>query len=335
MITAALNQLIDGGHLSRTQMAALMNAIADGAATAAQTGALLTALRLRGESVEELTGAAEVMRARVERIRVAHPIFVDTCGTGGDGAGTFNISTAAALVAAGAGLVVAKHGNRSVSSRCGSADVLAELGVNVTASRAVVEHCVAEVGIGFLFAPQHHPAFKQVAAIRKELGVRTLFNLLGPLANPAGARRQVIGVFAPEWVDRIACVLLQLGAEHALVVHGNGLDELSISGPTLAAEVRDGAVRGFTLTPEELGLTRHPREALAGGSAAENAQVIRQVLDGQLGAPREAVVGNAAAALYVGARAATLREGVVQARAAIDGGQARARLQRLVEESNR
>jgi anthranilate phosphoribosyltransferase len=330
VIQQAIARLVERQDLSRADMAAAMNEIADGGATPAQVGAFLAALRLKGETVDEITGAAEVMRARADRVRVEHPIFVDTCGTGGDGQHTFNISTAAALVVAGAGLPVAKHGNRSVSSRCGSADVLAELGVDVEAPKEVVERCIREVGIGFLFAPRLHPAFKAVAGIRRELGVRTVFNLLGPLANPAGARRQVMGVYEARWVPVIAGVLAALGAEHAFVVHGEGLDEIAVTGMTHVCEVKGGSVERFSMVPEDIGLGRWERAAIAGGDPPENARILREVLAGRKGAPRDAVLANAAAALVAGDAAPDLRTGVGLAAASIDRGAAAEKLSRLV-----
>lgn len=329
MIQQAIQRLMTGAHLGRSEMAEVMRDIADGQATPAQIGAFLTALRLKGETPEEIAGAAEVMRERVDRVRVPHPIFIDTCGTGGDGAHTFNISTASAFVAAGAGAVVAKHGNRSVSSRCGSADVLEALGVRVGISRERTEQCIAELGIGFLFAPHHHPAFKAVAAIRKELGVRTVFNLLGPLANPAGARHQVMGVYEARWVPVVGEVLRALGAEHALVVHGGGLDEISLSGPTEVCEVKQGSTRSYQLVPEDLGLRRCEPAALAGADPAFNARLIRDLLDGQPGAPRDAVLANTAAALVAAQVTSELREGVRLAAESIDRGAARAKLEAL------
>jgi len=335
MIQTLIQQLIHRKDLTREQVAEVMAEIADGQATAAQAGAFLTALRMKGETVEEIVGAAQLMRARVDPIRVQAPIFIDTCGTGGDGQHTFNISTTAAFVVAGAGVTVAKHGNRSVSSRCGSADVLAECGVNVEAEKARVEACVAEVGIGFLFAPKHHPAFKAVAPVRRELGIRTLFNLLGPLANPAGARHQVMGVFEAHWVPVLGRVLEALGAQHALVVHGQGMDEISVTGETHVTEARPGEVRDFTLTPEALGLSRWTLPHLAGGDAKENARILRDVLSGQKGAPREAVLANAAAGLYVGGAVPTVLQGVSLAAESIDSGAARERLERLIQMSHR
>jgi anthranilate phosphoribosyltransferase len=330
VIQQAIARVVEGGSLSRAEMAAVMEEIADGGSTPAQVGALLAALRLKGETVEEIAGAAQVMRSRAERVRVDWPVFVDTCGTGGDGRNTFNISTTAALAVAGAGVAVAKHGNRSVSSRCGSADVLAALGVDVEAPRDRVERCIAEVGIGFLFAPRLHPAFKAVAGTRRELGIRTLFNLLGPLANPAGARHQVMGVYEPRWVPVIGGVLAALGAARAFVVHGDGLDEVTVTGTTRVAEVRGGEVDLFDLEPEDLGVGRWPAAALAGGDAEHNARITREVLAGQAGAPRDAVLANAAPALVAAGAAPDLRAGVRLAARAIDGGAAREKLDQLV-----
>jgi anthranilate phosphoribosyltransferase len=311
-------------------MAEVMGEIADGGATPAQVGAFLAALRVKGETVDEIAGAAQVMRARVDRVRVARDVFVDTCGTGGDGRNTFNISTTAAFVVAGADVTVAKHGNRAVSSRSGSADVLAALGVDVDAPKEVVERAIAEIGIGFLFAPRLHPAFKAVAGIRRELGVRTVFNLLGPLANPAGARHQVMGVYEPRWVPIIGGVLAALGAAHAFVVHGEGLDEIAVTGMTHVCEVRAGAVERYAMVPEDIGLRRHAEAEIAGGDAERNARILGDVLSGQKGAPRDAAVANAAAALVCAGVAADLRAGVALAEASIDRGAAAEKLARLV-----
>jgi len=326
VIREALARLVDRKDLSRAEMAEAMSEIADGGATPAQVGAFLVALRLKGETVEEIAGAAEVMRARVDRVHVSREVFVDTCGTGGDGQHTFNISTTAAFVVAGAGVTVAKHGNRAVSSRAGSADVLSALGVDVDAPKDVVERCIEQVGIGFLFAPRLHPAFKAVAGIRRELGVRSVFNLLGPLANPAGARHQVMGVYEARWVPVIGGVLAALGAAHAFVVHGEGQDEIAVTGMTHVCEVKAGATERFAVLPEDLGVRRWAREDLAGGDADFNARVLRDVLDGQPGAPRDASLANAAAALVVAGAAADLREGVRQGARAVDSGAAREKL---------
>jgi len=333
VIQQAIARLVLGHDLSRGEMVDLMGEIADGGATPAQVGAFLAALRLKGETVEEITGAAQVMRERADRVHVDRAVFVDTCGTGGDGQNTFNISTTAAFVVAGAGVTVAKHGNRSVSSRCGSADVLAALGVDVDAPKDRVERCIAEVGIGFLFAPRLHPAFKAVAGIRRELAIRTIFNLLGPLANPAGAPHQIMGVYEPRWVPIVGGVLAALGSARSFVVHGEGLDEIAVTGTTHVAEVTGGAVRLFDVTPEELGLRRWPAATLAGGDAGENARITRDVLAGQAGGPRDAVLANAAAALVAAGAAPDLRAGVAVAAASIDQGRAAAVLERLARAS--
>jgi anthranilate phosphoribosyltransferase len=334
MIQQAVAKLVDQKDLTRAEMVEVMGEIADGTATAAQVGAFLAALRLKGETVDEITGAAEVMRARVDRVHVQKDVFVDTCGTGGDGRHTFNISTGAAFVVAGAGVTVAKHGNRAVSSRAGSADVLHALGVNVDAPKDVVERSIAEVGIGFLFAPRLHPAFKAVAPIRRELGVRTIFNLLGPLANPAGARHQVMGVYEPRWVPVIGGVLAALGAAHAFVVHGEGLDEIAVTGMTHVCEVKKGEVERFAMLPEDIGLPRHAEKEIAGGDADRNAQILRDVLSGQRGAPRDAVLANAAAALVCAGAAKDLTEGVRLGAESIDRGAAAEKVTRLVGVTN-
>jgi anthranilate phosphoribosyltransferase len=329
VIQQAIVKLIDHHDLTRAESAAVMAEIADGDATPAQVGAYLTALRMKGETVEEIAGAAEVMRQRCDRVHVGKDVFVDTCGTGGDGQHTFNISTTAAFVVAGAGVAVGKHGGRSVSSRCGSADVLGQVGVNVDAPKEVVERCIEEVGIGFLFAPRLHPAFKAVAGIRRELGVRSIFNLLGPLSNPAGARHQVMGVYEPRWVPVIGGVLAALGAAHAFVVHGEGLDEVAVTGMTHISEVKDGAVERYAMLPEDLGVHRWRREDIVGGDVELNGRILRDVLGGQTGARRDAVLVNAAAALVAGEAAKDLAEGVRLAAESIDRGAALDKLDRL------
>jgi anthranilate phosphoribosyltransferase len=334
-IQPALTRLLEKHDLSRAEMAGVMNEIADGGATPAQVGAFLAALRLKGETVDEIAGAADVMRARVDKVHVARDVFVDTCGTGGDGRNTFNISTTAAFVVAGAGVTVAKHGNRAVSSRSGSADVLAALGVDVEAPKDAVEKAIAEVGIGFLFAPRLHPAFKAVAGIRRELGVRTVFNLLGPLANPAGARHQVMGVYEPRWVPVIGGVLAALGSAHAFVVHGEGLDEIAVTGMTHVAEVKDGHVERYAMRPEDMGLPRHDIAEIAGGDAERNARILIDVLEGQQGGPRDAVLANAAAGLVCAGAAKDLADGVRVGARAIDGGGARDKLTRLIAATGR
>jgi anthranilate phosphoribosyltransferase len=329
MIQQAIARLVERHDLTRAESAAVMNEIADNGATPAQVGAYLAALRLKGETVDEIAGAADVMRQRCDKVHVGREVFVDTCGTGGDGQNTFNISTTAAFVVAGAGVPVAKHGNRSVSSRCGSADVLAAVGLDVDAPKEVVERCIDEVGIGFLFAPRLHPAFKAVAGIRRELGVRSVFNLLGPLSNPAGARHQVMGVYEPRWVPVIGGVLAALGAAHAFVVHGEGLDEIAVTGMTHVSEVKDGATERYSVLPEDLGVRRWTASDIAGGDAELNGRILRDVLGGQKGAPRDAVLANAAAALVCGGAAKDLLGGVRIAAESIDRGAAREKLERL------
>ncbi|MDR5682469.1 MAG: anthranilate phosphoribosyltransferase [Armatimonadota bacterium] len=329
MIREAIQKVADGGSLGRDEAARVMGQIMDGEATAAQIAALITALRIKGETPEEIAGFATAMRARAETIRPRVPLVVDTCGTGGDGAGTFNISTVAAFVVAGAGVHVAKHGNRAVSSRCGSADLLEALGIRVDAAPARVAEAIEQIGIGFLFAPRFHPAMRHAVGPRREIGLRTVFNVLGPLTNPAHARRQVVGVYASSLVGRIAEVLRALQAEHALVVHGGGLDEISISGPSLAAEVRGDTIRTLVLSPDDADLPRYPPEAIRGGDASDNADIAVRVLRGERGPYRDVVVLNAAAALMVAGEAADLREGVARAAEAIETGAAYGKLEAL------
>ena len=331
MIAQAIKRIVDGQHLDRQEMAAIFGDIMDGKASDVQKSAFLIALRMKGETADEITGAAMAMRARVTPLQVDRESLVDTCGTGGDGRGTFNISTVAAIVAAGAGANVAKHGNRAVSSSCGSADLLTALGVHIDLDAARMSEVLRRTGISFLFAPKLHPAMGAVAGVRRELGVRTIFNVLGPLTNPAFAKRQVLGVYADHLVDVVARALLALGAEHALVVHSrDGLDEISVSAPTHVCELRDGEIRAYDITPNDLGIDIHPIEALAGGDANENARIARSILDGEEGARRDVVAANAGAALYVSGAARTLRDGVEMARAAMASGAARAKLDELI-----
>jgi anthranilate phosphoribosyltransferase len=331
-VAAAIRRIVDGQHLDRAEMHEVFGEVMDGKVTDVQKSALLVALRMKGETPDEITGAALAMRERVTPLSVERDHLVDTCGTGGDGRGTFNISTIAAIVAAAAGANVAKHGNRAVSSACGSADLLSALGVTIDLDAAQMSEVLRRTGIAFLFAPKLHPAMGAVAAVRRELGVRTLFNILGPLTNPAFARRQVLGVYAPHLVEIVARVLHALGAEHALVVHSHdGLDEISVSAPTHVAEVRNGEVRTYELTPGEAGVTMHPLEAVLGGDAAENARIALAVLEGEGGARRDIVIANAGAALYVGGLASTIREGVEKAWQAIASGAAKAKLDELVK----
>lgn len=327
-----LARAASGAPLSAAQAAEAMTRIMDGEATPAQIGALLAALRTRGETVDEIAGFARVMRARAIAVRSHRTPLVDTCGTGGDTVKSFNISTAAALVASAAGAAIAKHGNRAVTSKAGSADVLEALGVRLDLDADAVGRCIDAVGIGFLFARAHHPAMRHAAPVRAELGFRTIFNALGPLTNPAGATRQVIGVYDPTLCEPLARVLLLLGAEHALVVHGMaGLDEIATFGETVVAAVRDGGVTVGRITADALGLPEGSPEAIApGADPAENADLLRAVLDGAPGARRDIVLANAAAALFVAGVAPSLAEGVPLAARAIDTGAARQKLDDLV-----
>jgi anthranilate phosphoribosyltransferase len=333
-LAAAIARACARQDLSADEMASAVGRIMDGEATAAQIGALLVALRMKGETVDEVVGAATAMRARATTLRVPAGVVVDTCGTGGDGRGTINVSTIAALVVAAAGVRVAKHGNRAQSSRSGSADVLEALGVDVAAPVEVVERCLEEVGIGFLFAPAFHGATRHAAPARKEIGVRTIFNLLGPLTNPAGARHQLIGVYDAGLVEPMAHALGRLGSEHALVVHGDGLDEFSPNGVSDVAEWRSGAVKRYQLRPRDFGLADEDPRGLDGGDAHANAAAARAILAGARGAGRSAVVMSAAGALYA-AGASGLRDGARLAERAIDDGAAAALLERLVECSRR
>ncbi|MBK6469108.1 MAG: anthranilate phosphoribosyltransferase [Rhodobacter sp.] len=315
--------------LTRAEAETAFNALFEGQGTPAQMGGFLMALRTRGETVDEYAAAASVMRAKCHAVR-APAGAMDIVGTGGDGKGTLNISTATAFVVAGAGVVVAKHGNRNLSSKSGAADALTELGLNVMVGPEVVERCLAEAGIGFMMAPMHHPAIRHVMPVRAELGTRTIFNILGPLTNPAGVKRQLTGTFSADLVRPMAETLLALGSEKAWLVHGgDGTDEISIALPTWVAAVEGGALREFEIAPEDAGLSPHPFEAILGGTPAENAQAFRALLDGAPGAYRDAVLLNAAAALVVADRAATLPEGVEIARAAIDSGAAKAKVATL------
>lgn len=332
MIAAAIRRIVEGQSLTRAEMHEVFSGVMDGTASDVQKSALLIALRMKGETAEEIAGAAQAMRERLVPLEVDGARVVDTCGTGGDGKGTFNVSTIAALVAAGAGIPIAKHGNRAVSSSCGSADVLAELGVRIDLDAAAMERVLRQVGIAFLFAPRLHPAMAAVGGVRKELGLRTIFNLLGPLTNPARARRQVLGVYALRLVPLIGEVLVTLGAEHALVVHSDdGLDEISPLAPTTICEVSaDGGMRHYRVTPGELGLERVDEIEMQGGDLARNARIARLVLEGNHGAPREAVLATAGAAIYVGGAASSIRQGVGMARESIDSGRARAKLDDLI-----
>jgi anthranilate phosphoribosyltransferase len=332
VIQAAITKLLDRKPLARAEARAVMNEIMRGEATPAQIGGFLVALRSKGETADEITGCAEAMRDHALVVRPDRDDLVDTAGTGGDGAHTINISTAAALVAAAAGAAVAKHGNRAVSSACGSADVLEALGFTLEQEPQRIAKSIDDLGFGFLFAPAHHPAMRHAAAVRRELATRTVFNVLGPLTNPAGARAQVVGVYSRGLVRTIAEVLAHLGARRAYVVHGaGGIDELSPVGENLVAEVVDGQVLERTLDPEsELGIPRCSVEELRGGSPAQNAEAIREVFAGANGGRRDAILLNAAGAIAAGGHAADLREGLEIARATLDSGAAAERLELLI-----
>ena len=331
MISALLNRLLDGHDLTREEARGAMGSIMSGEATPAQIAGFLIALRSKGETADEIAGCAEAMREHAVIVRPRREDLVDTAGTGGDGASTLNISTAAALVAAAAGAAVAKHGNRAVSSASGSADVLEALGFVLELPAGRVERSIDELGFGFLFAPAHHPAMRHAAQVRRELATRTVFNVLGPLTNPAGARAQILGVYSRELVPTIADVLARLGTRHAFVVHGaGGIDELSPCGPNAVCEVVGGAVRTRTIDPEELGVRRCSPEALRGGSPADNARAIREVFAGADGPRRDAILLNAAGAIAAAGHAEDLREGMEVARATVESGAAAARLDELI-----
>ncbi|MBA2332375.1 MAG: anthranilate phosphoribosyltransferase [Actinobacteria bacterium] len=335
MIQPALSLLLDGRDLTRAQARDVMNEIMSGEATQAQIGGFLVALRLKGETADEIAGCAEAMREHVLPVRPKRDDLVDVVGTGGDGANTFNISTAAALVAAAAGAAVAKHGNRSSSSTTGAADVLEALGFTLELAPKRIERSIDELGFGFLFAQAHHPAMRHAAPVRRELAARTVFNVLGPLTNPAGASALVLGVYAPELAPTLAEALVQLDARRAFVVHGaGGLDELSPTGPNLVCEVAEGSVRSYELDPLELGIARCDPDELTGGDPTTNAQALRDVLAGADGGHRSAVLLNAAGGIAAAGHARDLREGLELARQAVDSGAASERLERLVEFSN-
>lgn len=335
MIREAIAKLVTGASLSEDEAAAAMVSIMSGEATPAQIGAFLMGLRIKGETVDEITGMARVMREHARRVDTDGALL-DTCGTGGDERGTFNVSTAAAFVAAGAGARVAKHGNRAMTSRCGSADVLEALGARIDLGPEQVRQCLEEVGVAFMFAQAFHPAMKHAAGPRRELGIRTVFNILGPLCNPAGADRQVLGVADPVVGEKLAHALQRLGSTHALVVHGqDGIDEISVSAPTTIYELRDGRIFRETLLPSEAGVGTHRLEDLRGGTPEVNAVRLRSVLGGEPGPLRDFVLVNAAAALVAFDLASSIREGVRVAAHAIDSGAALEKLERFVEVTNR
>jgi anthranilate phosphoribosyltransferase len=335
MIKDAINLLIQHRDLSEQEMVDAMRDIMEGKATDAQIASFLTALRIKGETIEEITGAAKVMREKVTSIK-APEMTVDTCGTGGDMAHTFNISTTTALVVAACGVPVAKHGNRSVSSSCGSADVLEALGIKIDLEPEKVERCLESTGFGFMFAPLFHPAMKYAIGPRKEMGIRTVFNILGPLTNPAGAQRQVMGVFSDELTEPLAHVLSNLGVKHAFVVHGeDGLDEMTNTDKTKVSEVKDSAVNTYFVTPENLGFEKAKKNDLTGGNAQDNVSITMGILNGEKGPKRDIVLMNVAAALVAGDKAANFNEGVEMASNAIDSGAAVKKLEEVKEVSNK
>jgi anthranilate phosphoribosyltransferase len=335
MLREAINKVVTGKHLSEEEAHNLMEEIMSGRATDAQIAALITALRIKGETEDEITGFTRVMRHKATRVPTAAPLLLDTCGTGGDGAQTFNISTTVAFVVAGAGVPVAKHGNRSVSSKSGSADVLEALGVNLGLTPEQVGMCIDKVGIGFLFAPALHGAMKHAIGPRKEIGIRTVFNILGPLTNPAGAQVQILGVYDPNLTEVMAGVLARLGTRSAFVVHGDGgLDEVSLSGPAKISEVKDGAVRTYSLDPAEYGFARTPVSELQGGEASFNAAVTDKILRGEPGPKRDVVVINSALALLAAGKVDNVGEGIILAQNVIDQGLAHDKLTELISFSN-
>jgi len=320
--------------LTRQEAEAAFDIVMSGEATPSQIGAFLMALRVRGEAVDEIAGAVKVMRSKAVPVE-APDDAIDIVGTGGDAAGTYNISTTTGFVVAGAGVPVAKHGNRALSSKSGAADVLTALGVKIDLPPEKISQCIREAGIGFMFAPAHHTAMKHVGPTRVELGTRTIFNLLGPLSNPAGVKRLLLGVFSPMWVEPLAAVLRDLDTEAAWVVHGaGGVDEISVAGPTKVAELKDGQIRTFEISPAEAGIAEAPLDAVKGGDAQQNAEAMRALLDGAAGPYRDTVLLNAGAALIVAGKAANIREGVALAAASIDQGHARAALDKLIAVSN-
>ncbi len=351
MIKEAIKKAVEGKNLTRAEARAAMEEIMSGGATPAQIACLITALRMKGETIDEITGCAEAMREKAlklnvrrtslvnidrEDINIDQETILDTCGTGGDGTNTFNISTATAFVAAGAGVTVAKHGNRSVSSRCGSADVVQALGVNIDLPPERVKDCVERVGIGFMFAPLFHSAMKHAIGPRREIGVRTIFNVLGPLTNPAGANVQALGVYKPELTETMARVLKNLGARAAMVVHGShSYDEITITGETRVSELKGGRVRTYEIKPEDFGMRRATPAAIRGGDAPANAEIALNVLRGAKGAKRDVVLLNAAAALIVAGRAGNFADGIRAAAESIDSGSALRKLELLIAESNR
>ncbi len=334
MIRAAIAKVVECADLTDNEATGVMQEILSEGATPAQIASFLTAMRMKGETSSEIAAFARIMRTHAVRITPkVDGTLVDTCGTGGDLSHSFNISTGAAFVAAGVGVPVVKHGNRSVSSRCGSADLLEELGLNLNITPDSASRIMEQIQITFLFAPNHHPAMRYAAGPRREIGIRTVFNLLGPLTNPAGARAQLLGVYAPELTGRVAEVLRLLGTEHAMVVHGAGMDEITTTGETMVSELKDREIHNYLIRCEAFGLKRAHPEDLKGGDAKENARMLLEVLDGEKGAVRDVMVMNAAAAIYLGKKSATLREGLLRAETSIDTGKALDKLNRLIDET--
>jgi len=335
MVREAIAKLVEGKNLSEDEIVAALNCIMEGEATPAQIGSFITALRIKGETIEEITGCAKVMRQKADRITVDKDYFIDIVGTGGDCSYTFNISTAAAFVTAAGGVTVAKHGNRSVSSKSGSADVLESLGVNISLEQQKVKECIEKIGIGFMFAQTFHKSMKYAAGPRRELGIRTIFNILGPLTNPASAKGQLLGVFNEKLTEPLAHVLSNLGVENAMVVYGmDGMDEISLSAQTKVSELKNGKVDNYFLNPEDYGLKMVNKEELVGGDSKENAKIILSILNGDRGPKRDIVVLNAAAALYVGRATKDLQSGIAMAEELIDSGKALNKLNELKELSN-
>ena len=334
-IKEAIKSVIESNHLTQNQAYHVALDIMSGNATDAQIGALLIGLRLKGETIDEITGFVQAMREKATRISCKSKNLVDTCGTGGDCRGTFNVSTISAIVAAGAGCNVAKHGNRSVSSQCGSADLFMKLGVNIEVNPEKVGQCIDENGIGFLFAPMLHIAMKYAIGPRREMGVRTIFNILGPMTNPAGAKRQLLGVFDESIMESMVNTLRKLGSEHVMIVHGeDGLDEITLTGKTTVYELKDGRIKKYVLEPEDVGLERFHLAKLKGGDPDRNAEIAIQILEGKKGPAKDFVLMNAGAVIYVGGMASSLREGIKKARNSIDSGEALKRLEKLKEMTN-
>ena len=330
-----LQSVVFGNNLSEQEMMDAMTQVMNGKVSDIQLAAFLTALQVKEETVPEIVGAAKVMRDKAEKVKVKASNIIDTCGTGGDGGNTFNISTAVAFVVAGAGVTVAKHGNRAVSSKSGSADVLQCLGINIDASLRTVERCIEEIGIGFLFAPLMHKAMKHAVGVRKELGFRTIFNLLGPLTNPANANTQILGVFDSKWVNPLAEVLRDLGSQHAMIVHGfDGLDEITLTSETQISELKNGTITNYSLNPKKFGYSLCSSADLKGGDPEVNAEIIRCILNGEKGSKTDIVLLNAGAAIYVGGKAESIEQGILIAKKSINSGEANKKLEELCRSSN-